>query len=272
MTDAERDRKALEWQTGVWNRISDVYVREIDERFAPVVEAVIARARLTTGESVLDIGVGTGAVTERAAEMIGAGGQAVGVDISPDMLTVARKRMAARGLTSVALREGRAESIPVDDESFDVVLSSLSLMYVIDRAAAAQEIARVLRPHGRVIAAVWAGPNECDIVLFQQTAGRFAGAPPVPGVGPGALADPTPFLEQLADAGVEARVETEMLGFDFPDFASAWDALAGVTSAHLPPEQQKEAQRAVMDAMYPRGDAPRHFGNLTQFIIGRAGA
>ena len=58
MTDAERDRNALEWQTGVWNRISDVYVREIDERFAPVVEAVIARARLTTGESVLDVGVG----------------------------------------------------------------------------------------------------------------------------------------------------------------------------------------------------------------------
>jgi len=269
MTDAERDRKALEWQTGVWNRISDVYLREIDKRFAPVVEAVIARARLTAGESVLDVGVGTGAVAERAAEIIGSSGRAVGVDISPDMIALARQRMAARGLTNVTLREGRGESIPADDRDFDVVLSSLTLMYVIDRAAAAKEIARVLRPGGRLIASVWAGADECDIVLFQQTAGKFAGSPPVPGVGPGALADPTLFLEQLAEAGVEAHVETEMLGFDFPDFTSAWDALAGVTTAHLPPEQQQEAQQAVMDAMYPRGDAARQFGNLTQFIIGR---
>lgn len=272
MTEAERDQKALEWQTGVWNRISGVYVREIDERFAPVVEAVINRAQLMTGESVLDVGVGTGAVAEQAAEKIGGRGRAVGIDISPDMIALARQRMAERGLTNVALRDGRGESIPADDRSFDVVLSSLTLMYVIDRAAAAQEIARVLRPGGRLIASVWAGADECDIVLFQQTAGKFTGAPPVPGVGPGALADPALFLEQLAKAGIEAHVETEMLGFDFPNFTSAWDALAGVTTAHLPPEQQKEAQQAVMDAMYADGDAPRHFGNLTQFIIGQTGA
>ena len=69
MTEAERDQKALEWQTGVWNRISGVYVREIDERFAPVVEAVVNRAQLMTGESVLDVGAGTGAVAERAAAL-----------------------------------------------------------------------------------------------------------------------------------------------------------------------------------------------------------
>ena len=122
-----------------------------------------------------------------------------------------------------------------------------------------------------MIAAVWGGPDECDIVLFQQTAGRFAGPPPVPGVGPGALADPTLFLQQLADAGIEAHVEAEVLGFDFPDFLSAWTALAGVTTAHLPPDQQQEAQRAVKDVMYLSGDAPRHFRNLTQFVTGRAG-
>jgi len=82
-------------------------------------------------------------------------------------------------------------------------------MYVIDRAAAAREIARVLRNRGRLVAAVWAGPEHSDIVLFQQTAGSFAGPPPVAGVGPGALADTAPFLKQLGAAGIEAAVETE---------------------------------------------------------------
>jgi SAM-dependent methyltransferase len=259
----------LAWQIGVWDRMSDVYLREIDRRFAPVVEQVITRARLSPGERVLDLGTGTGAVAERAAQLVDPEGLVVGVDISPDMLRVAHQRMAARGLTQVSLREGRAEVVPAENEAFDVVLASLSLMYVIDRAAAARELARVLRPRGRLIAAVWAEPEACDIVLFQQTAGRFAGPPPVPGVGPGALADATPFLKQLAEAGIEALVERETLGFDFESFGAAWNTLAGVTTAHLPPQRQQEAQAAVMAAMYPRGDAPRHFRNTTQFIVGR---
>ncbi len=153
--------------------------------------------------------------------------------------------------------------------SFDAVLASLSLMYVIDRAAAARECARVLRPGGRFVAAVWARPEECDIVLFQQTAGRFAPAPPVPGVGPGALADAAPFINQLAEAGIDASVETESLGFDFDDFASAWEVLAGVTTAALDSERLEEARTAVQAVMWPDGDGPRHFRNVTQFIVGR---
>jgi SAM-dependent methyltransferase len=187
------------------------------------------------------------------------------------MLALAQRRVAARGLTNVHLREGRAESLPAEDAAFDVVLASLSLMYVLDRAAAAREIARVLRPQGRLVGAVWAGADLCDIVLFQQTAGRFAGPPPVPGVGPGALADPSGFLQQLAAVGIEARVEQEALGFTFDTFAAAWEALAGVTTAHLTPERQQEAKEAVMAAMYPQGDGPRHFRNTTQFILGRVG-
>ncbi len=266
----ERDREGIDWQRGVWDRISDVYRQEIDQRFAPVVEAVISRGRLTSGESVLDLGTGTGAVAESAAGIVTEAGRVVGIDISPDMLTLAIRRMVAQGLTNVTLREGRGENIPAEDHAFDVVLSSLTLMYVIDRAAAAREIARVLRSGGRLVAAVWAGPDECDIVCFQQIAGQFAGPPPVPGVGPGALADPAPFLKQLAETGIEAQVETEMLGFDFPDFPSAWEALAGVTTAHLPQEQREAAQRAVMDAMYPHGGGRRQFKNLTQFVVGRA--
>lgn len=265
----EREREALEWQIGVWDRISERYLREVDKRFAPVVEHVITRAGLEPRHRVLDLGTGTGSVAIRAAPLVAPGGHVLGIDISPEMLTLAQQQVVALGLPDVSFREGRAEAIPVTDGAFDVLLASLSLMYAIDRAAATRELARVLRPGGRFVAVVWAGPERCDIVLFQQTAGSFAPPPPVPGVGPGALANPAPFLAQLTDAGIDAAVETETLGFDFHDFESAWDVLAGVTTAHLPPEQQQEAKRAVMAAMWPGGVGPRHFRNVTQFIIGR---
>src|SRR5262245_13435958 len=128
--DSGEEQAGLAWQVGVWNRISDIYQREIDRRFAPVVEQVMARAALVSGEDILDLGTGTGAVAEAAAQRAGPDGLVVGVDISPDTLRAARERMAARGFTRVDFREGRAEALPAEDGAFDVVLASLSLMYV----------------------------------------------------------------------------------------------------------------------------------------------
>ena len=185
------------------------------------------------------------------------------------MLALTRQRLVESGHSNVDLREGRAEQLPANDGTFDAVLASLSLMYVIDRAAAAREMRRVLRPGGRFVAAVWAAAERCDIVLFQQTAGKFAPPPPVPGVGPGALADPTAFVGQLADVGITVRVETEELGFDFPDFELAWEVLAGVTTAQLAPERRQQAKQAVQAVMWPHGQGPRRFRNVTQFLVGR---
>jgi len=268
--DSNQSNQGIEWQVGVWNRMSELYAQEVDRRFAPVVEAVITRAALRRGEQVLDLGTGTGSVAVHAAQLVGRKGGVTGNDISSDMLLIARRRATALGLDNLEFREGRAEAIPAKDSTFDVVLACLSLMYVIDRDAAAREIARVLRPGGRLVAAVWAAPEQCDIVMFQQTAGRFAPKPPVPGVGPGALADTGAFLGQLSQAGIEARVEQQQHGFDFDDFESAWDVLAGVTTAQLAPETREEAKQAVRDLMWERSNQPRHFRNTTQFIIGRA--
>ncbi len=204
-----------------------------------------------------------------AAPQVGPNGRVLGVDISPEMLAYAQTQLTTNGLNNVSLREGGAEAIPADDNSFDVVLASLSFMYVVDRAAAAGEFARVLRPGGRLVGSVWTGPEQCDLVRFQKIAGSFAAAPPVPGVGPGALADPAQFLQQLTEAGIDAHAETEILGFDIDSFAMAWDGFAGVTTASLSPERQQEARGAVFSEMWPDGEGARHFRNGTQFIIGR---
>jgi SAM-dependent methyltransferase len=268
MAGSEQQRAGLTWQIGVWDRISEKYASEIDTRFTGVVEGVLSRAALRPGQLVLDLGTGTGSVALRAAAAVAPGGHVTAVDISAEMLAVARRRAASAGLGNLTFHEGRAEEIPATPGGSDIVLASLSMMYVIDRPMAAREIARVLRPGGRFIAAVWAGLDEADIVLLQSIAGSFAPSPPVSSVGPGALADPSEFLQQLADAGIRARVETETTEFTFDDFGSAWEALAGVTTAQLSAERQEEAKSAVRARMWPQGDGPRRFHNVTRFIIG----
>jgi len=141
-------------------------------------------------------------------------------------------------------------------------------MYALERDKVAREITRVLKPGGRFAAAVWAGPQDCDIVLFQATAGSFAPAPPVKGVGPGALSDPFEFLAQLKEAGIDASVQSEITEFEFPDFELAWDVLAGVTTADLDSGTVAEAKAAVRDAMWTDPAQPRRFSNLTKFISG----
>jgi SAM-dependent methyltransferase len=257
------------WQLGVWDRMADVYRREIDTRFGPVIDQVLKLANLRFGEMVLDLGTGTGAVAILAATQVGTAGRIKAVDISPEMLTRAAERLQNLQLTNVDLAEGRAEALPADDRSIDAVIASLSLMYAIDRAAAAKEIARVLRSGGRFIAAVWGGPAEADIVRFQQTAGGFAPTPPVQGVGPGALADPSEFLSQLRAAGLDPKCETVTTTFEFANFQDAWDALAGVTTAALEPKVQDEAKAAICELMWPDPGTPRTFRNSTQLIYAR---
>ncbi len=260
--------EGFEWQIGVWDRMANVYQREIDRRFGPVIERVLSRAKLRPGERILDLGTGTGAVALLACTQVGPNGHVLAVDISSEMIAIACARAEALSLGNLAFAVGRAEAIPDEDASSDAILASLSIMYVIDRAAAAREIARVLRPGGRFIGAVWAGPEEADIVLFQQTAGSFAPRPPVQGVGPGALGDPTPFLSQLASVGLAARCEKELTEFQFATFHEAWDALAGVTTAALGPEARENAKSAVRERMWPAADEPRMFRNMTNFIVG----
>lgn len=105
---------------------------------------------LEPGERVLDVACGTGAVAQEAHRRVGPDGHVAGLDRSPDMLAVARRK-----LPDLDLREGRAEALPFDDDAFDVVTCQFGLMFFEDRHAALQEMQRVLRSGGRLSVAVW---------------------------------------------------------------------------------------------------------------------
>jgi len=268
MPEETSEGRGFEWQRGIWNRISHIYRDEIDRRFAPVIQQAISLAALQRGDTVLDLGSGTGAVTAHAAVSVAPSGSCVAVDISAEMLSVAEQRARSAGLSNVTLREGRAEAIPARDGEFDVIIATLSLMYAIERQAAAHECARVLRQGGRFVAAVWGGPDVCDLVRFQSTIGRFAPSPPVPGVGPGALADPSPFVEQLAQAGIAVRVELANCDFAFDSLDSAWDIVASVTASQMTTDEVARAKAALRDEMWPEANHPREFRNQALFLVG----
>jgi SAM-dependent methyltransferase len=102
------------------------------------------------GAVVLDLGCGAGTDLLIAAQMTGSGGRAIGIDMTPAMLDRAAASARAIGLENVELHEALIESLPLEDESVDVVISNGVIDLVPDKDAVFAEIDRVLRPGGRL--------------------------------------------------------------------------------------------------------------------------
>lgn len=107
-------------------------------------------APLDPGERVVDVGCGAGIDSLIAAKMVGPGGAVIGIDMTPAMLEKARAGAAAMAAPNVEFREGFAESLPVPDAWADVVISNGVMNLFPDKMAGLREMARVLKPGGRL--------------------------------------------------------------------------------------------------------------------------
>ncbi len=131
------------WSSGDYNRIAALTV--------PVAERLTAAAEIRPGSRVLDVATGTGHVALAAARQFA---RVTAVDYVPSLVEVGRRRASAEGL-DVDFVEADAEGLPFPDESFDVVLSAIGVMFTADHERAAAELVRVTRPGGTIALANW---------------------------------------------------------------------------------------------------------------------
>ena len=177
-----RDRETYDGVAATFERLSDLFTQ-------PLAEWMAEAAEIGGEQRVLDVGTGTGIVALEAARRLAPGGRVLGIDLSPGMLARAEARARERGLSQrVAFAERDAESLGLDSESQDRVLSLFALLHFPDPAAALAEMHRVLRPGGVLVLAIGQPParNTREGIaylirrlplLFEQLRGRSLIAP-----------------------------------------------------------------------------------------------
>jgi ubiquinone/menaquinone biosynthesis C-methylase UbiE len=144
-----------------WDKAASYYERSWRAQLAPAQAALLEMANLAPGERVVDIACGTGLVTLRAATLVAPGGQAVGTDISEEMVAIARGMAGTALATNVTFERMDAEELAFEPGAFDAALCALGLMYAPDPEKAVAEMHRVLKPGGRAACAVWGQRSKC---------------------------------------------------------------------------------------------------------------
>lgn len=219
----------------------------------PVVDALLARLQLRPGERVLELSAGTGELSLRLADAVGADGHVISSDVAPGMVALLERTTAH--VPSVEVRRLDAMAIDLPDASVDAVVIQMGLMLVERPDAAMREIHRVLAPGGRVAVAVWAGPAEnlwlSSVGMAAMLNGVVAGGPPT---GPGgifSLADPAALEQTISGAGfATSGVEEVAIEAHFASTDEHFDtvsALAGPLSVAL--SNAPDDKRAAVSSM-----------------------
>ena len=189
LTEVKRRQQAM-WASGDFHAVAAL--------IQPVAEELVDALDPVAGWRVLDVACGSGNAAIAAAR---AGAVAVGVDYVPALLERGRRRVKAEGLP-VELLEGDAEAIPFRDASFDAAVSVFGSMFAPDHEQAATELARVVRPGGRIGLATWT-PNGFIGEMLKTVASHV---PPAPGIGSPNLWGTEAYLRALFGPTVEAVV------------------------------------------------------------------
>ncbi len=229
-------------QGELWGKAPRGWVEIQEPLHRPLWEVMQNATEVGPGTRFLDIGCGGGGASVLAAER---GAQVSGLDAAEGLLTFARERVS-----NGDFRVGDIESLPFDDEAFDVVFAANSVQYSEDRIAALRELGRVCAPKGRVVAGLFGPPEKVAFsAIFKAV--RDAMPEPPPGGGPFELSAPGKLEELFAGAELNVLESGEVdCPFSYPDFETFWqgNVAAGPLQGALRVVSEEELKSAVRDA------------------------
>jgi len=201
----------------VWNAPGALY-DEISRSIADAIEHAVERLQPAAGERILDLATGTGWASRSIARRCPTA-SVTGVDIAEQLLETARA-LAAREQLGITYRIGDAERLPFEDGQFDAVVSTFGVMFASNPTQAASELARVVRPGGRVVLSTWA--DDGNVAAMFGVMKPFLPAPPTP-------APPSPFawgrperLRELLEPSFQLTIEDGTNRFRYPSGERAW--------------------------------------------------
>jgi ubiquinone/menaquinone biosynthesis C-methylase UbiE len=225
------------WSGGSYERMA--------ETFAPIHDRIVQVLSIGPGMRVLDVACGTGGVALRAAQ---AGAQVVGIDISGDQLSKARRAAAEAGL-AIRFDEGDCDELPYGDAEFDAVPSAFGAIFAADHPRTAAELARVCRPGGRLALTTW---PEDEWLEVGERAGRTF--PPGPNASDWAKDE---HVQTLLGDAFDLELQTGEWRVEAESGEELWEL---VTASMLPlrawlNEQSREvrerAERVYLDYLAP---------------------
>lgn len=250
------------------------YPSMVETFLLPLGPRLVDACEIGPGDRVLDVAAGTGNAAIEAAKT---GAQVIASDLTPELFEAGRARAEAAGV-ELEWIEADAEALPFEDASFDVVISSIGVMFAPHHEAAAAELVRVCRPGGKIGLLSWT-PEGMIGALFRSM-GPFAPAPP-PGAQPPPLWGGEEHLKELMGEQVEwerlERGDLEVTAFAEPDhFGEHFKQRYGPTIAARAnaekTDRAEEFDQALSDfcAEWNRGgDEAAHFEMEYLLAVGR---
>lgn len=244
-------------QIAYWNGRSGLKWAEdqekLDAMMQPMAEVALAAAVVTAGESVVDIGCGTGATALALADLVGPEGRVLGVDVSRPMLEVARRR--AGGRANLAFAEADAAVTAFEPGAADLIFSKFGVMFFADPEAAFRNIHKALRESGRLAFICWRPMQENPFAMLPIGA-ALKHLPPQPrpdpiAPGPFAFADPVRVGHILVQAGFKtpafAAFDTKMVVGGDPATAARDAGMVGMASRLLAEASEAQREGAIAD-------------------------
>ncbi len=225
MSEPGKSENANRDQASYWNSATGekwtLFQHGIDTVFQSVNDRLLERAGPRPGESILDIGCGTGATSMDFASKVGADGRVLGVDISRPLLQKAGERRSEAGIDHIEYLLADAQTYEFAANHFDLIASRFGVMFFSDPIAAFANMAKALRPGGRLSVVAWAGMAENPWFEAPRNAAVNELGEPSPASptapGPLAFADRDYVLEILRKAGyADCRAEAEEVFFQCP--------------------------------------------------------